>query len=630
MRRLVVLIALCASPAFAQTPARVASPAGPAVVAGALRAEAVALDLARLDAAAKARTPVALALFGADVAVTPDRVDRRGAGRYTVAGRVAGGGRALFTVVDGRMIGQVITPRGTVRIEPRGDAHVAFVPGPLPESPDDWRDPPPRTGSSRGSGGSDALFPDELHVALFYTGAVVDSLGPDLDVTLQATVDALADVFANSAVPMTARMVVSREVDYEESGTMSTDLYAFQDAFDGQMDEVHAVRDAHGADVMALLTETGSNSATGCGIAFLMTQLSVDFEDAAFGVTKRRCGGLVFAHEVGHNIGLHHDRYVTSGQGTFPYAYGFTNTDSLDAPAGRPGFRTVLAYNTACQDLGGTCDRIPFYSDPDSLWFGQPMGAEGTEDNARAAQQSVPFVTAWRVAEARATGSSTTAGAPTFARPICADPEDVSSCTVAAGPTAYAGQSLRVLSDGLYYVQGAPDFDGVLLLYAGAFDPSAPLDGLVGYAEADEAAPVQRRWLVRADLTDGVDYVLVTTGRAAADAGAFSHTIYGPDAVQLIVADEASPAGASSVTLSVPQPNPAAGTARLTLSVATAQTVRATLVDALGRTVATLFDGPVESGGTREIVVGDVAPGVYSVVVRGEAASATRQVTVLR
>ncbi len=95
------------------------------------------------------------------------------------------------------------------------------------------------------------------------------------------------------------------------------------------------------------------------------------------------------------------------------------------------------------------------------------------------------------------------------------------------------------------------------------------------------------------------------------------------------VAGEASPTALRVGTFA---PNPAAGTSRLTFTADAAQAVRATVVDALGRTVAVLFDGTVAAGAETALTVeaGRLAPGTYVVRVAGETFAETRRLTVVR
>ena len=630
MRRLLFLAAAVAAlPASAQTAARVATLLGPA--SGPAGAREILVDVPRLDAAARAGEAITLELPGWTVVSRPERIDRRGAGRWTwfgdaATGDAGGGGRATITVENGRVAARVQTPRGVTVVEPRRSGHVAFTPADDPDDADDALRPPPGTPRTEAGRPPDTLFPDEFHMALFYTGAVADSLGDGVGAFLQGTVDVFSDVLANSGVAARARLVAARQVVYAESGTMSSDLGAFQNPSDGRMDEVHGVRDAASADFAALLTETGSNSATGCGIAYLMNPLAVSFADAAFSVTKRSCQfGLVFSHEIGHNLGLHHDRYVTQGSGALPFSHGFTNTDSM-AP-GRPGFRTVLAYNTRCLDAGGTCTRIPYYSNPELRWNGQPMGAANTEDNARSAREAIPFASAFRRPVLARTVAGTTAGGPAFRRPVCPD-GPTNPCALAGAATPYRAETVRVTRPGRYYVRAAAAFDAVVLVYAGAFDPANPAANLVGYGAPDGAAPPARRVLAAVDLAPGVAVTLVTTGAAAGDAGAFSTDVFGPDGSAVVVASDAPPGAAAALAVSSDGPNPARGRAAVAVRVASAVAATVAVFDVLGRRVSVLHDG-VLAAGVHPFAVAGLPAGVYVVRASTAVAEATLRVTVL-
>ncbi|MGB3543867.1 Calx-beta domain-containing protein, partial [Rubrivirga sp.] len=75
-------------------------------------------------------------------------------------------------------------------------------------------------------------------------------------------------------------------------------------------------------------------------------------------------------------------------------------------------------------------------------------------------------------------------------------------------------------------------------------------------------------------------------------------------------------------------PNPTAGAAQFDLSVDVPQTVRVTVVDAVGRVVEVL---DLEVSGTERVEVGGgLAPGVYLIQVTGTTVTATQQITVAR
>ncbi len=88
------------------------------------------------------------------------------------------------------------------------------------------------------------------------------------------------------------------------------------------------------------------------------------------------------------------------------------------------------------------------------------------------------------------------------------------------------------------------------------------------------------------------------------------------------VASAPSPeAGGLSVAVS---PNPSAGAAWATLTVASVSSVRVVVVDAVGRVVAVLHDGPVSAGSVRLSLPSGLAAGVYAVVAEGAGAAVAR------
>ncbi len=79
------------------------------------------------------------------------------------------------------------------------------------------------------------------------------------------------------------------------------------------------------------------------------------------------------------------------------------------------------------------------------------------------------------------------------------------------------------------------------------------------------------------------------------------------------------------------RPNPAPLEARLTLQVPAAGPVRVVLYDALGRTVAVVFDGAATAGQTLDLRVGTAAlpAGAYLIHAGGATFTATRALTVV-
>ncbi|MEL6614743.1 MAG: FG-GAP-like repeat-containing protein [Bacteroidota bacterium] len=91
---------------------------------------------------------------------------------------------------------------------------------------------------------------------------------------------------------------------------------------------------------------------------------------------------------------------------------------------------------------------------------------------------------------------------------------------------------------------------------------------------------------------------------------------------------EGGPDGGATLALF---PNPASGAATVRLSLPTPEAVRVTVVDALGRTVAVVHDGPLAAGETElRAELSTLRAGVYLVRASGAAGALTQRLTVLR
>ena len=103
----------------------------------------------------------------------------------------------------------------------------------------------------------------------------------------------------------------------------------------------------------------------------------------------------------------------------------------------------------------------------------------------------------------------------------------------------------------------------------------------------------------------------------------------GEGCLDLTVAGERGP-GASGFVVSLAGPNPFRGATTVRVARPAAGDLRVTLVDALGREVATLLDGPASAEVEVRVVPGATASGVYRVVVESEGAVRALPLTVVR
>ena len=209
-------------------------------------------------------------------------------------------------------------------------------------------------------------------IMVVYTPACVTRYGQNgiESKVLQAISDANA-AYQNSQVNARLNLVYLGLVNYVETGDMGVALSALQSTSDGKIDEVHALRNQYGADLVCLVDE----DANYCGIAYVMQTVSTSFASYAFSVVYSSClSSLTLPHEVGHNQGNQHDRANAGFQGAYPYSYGWRRcvTDGT-------GFRTIMSYSCS----GGT--RIPYFSNPNLSFNGFPIGVSYELDPANAA-----------------------------------------------------------------------------------------------------------------------------------------------------------------------------------------------------------------------------------------------------
>ena len=247
----------------------------------------------------------------------------------------------------------------------------------------------------------DAAPDATVDVAVVYTPAAREAAGgaPAIEAEIDLLIAETNEAYAASGVRQRLALVGRSEVPYAETFG-GLDLRRLTDPLDGHLDEVHALRDGAGADVVHLIVgETDGSSYNVCGIANL---------PGAFGITLRDCGGITFAHELGHNMGLRHDRFQVQlqedGVSSHP-AYGYVNRHVFDA--GAPQSRrwvTIMSYRRHCRLAGVSCSQLPRYSNPRQRRDDDPLGiaysvgsgVTGPSDAAAVLDATGPAVAGWR------------------------------------------------------------------------------------------------------------------------------------------------------------------------------------------------------------------------------------------
>jgi hypothetical protein len=233
-----------------------------------------------------------------------------------------------------------------------------------------------------------------LDVMVVYTAAARQAAGGTAGIQseIQLAIAELTQSFTNSGVQMQARLAHSAEVSYNEQIDLSTSLARLRTTGDGYMDEIHALRDQYGADVVALLVNgPGSNGGT-VGTGYIMQTVGSYFSAYAFSVTEVNFAtgpSYALLHEIGHNLGCAHDRANSGSAGAYPYSYGYQRSTT-------PRFRDIMAYNCS----GVNCPTINYWSNPNVNYQGYPTGvsssASNSADNSQSLNNTRATAAAWR------------------------------------------------------------------------------------------------------------------------------------------------------------------------------------------------------------------------------------------
>ncbi len=227
---------------------------------------------------------------------------------------------------------------------------------------------------------TDPLFVDVLVV---YSPAALSLVGG------VSAMQALADghiaytngVYADSGVEHRVRLVGLAETAYVESGNLLTDIDRLKKTSDGFMDEVHPLRNSVAADLVSLIVVAGS-----AGTAYMLDVLDTSFASEAFSALSSASAGLVFAHEVGHNMGLSHNNGPGAPATVFCDAFGHRTVG--------PQYRTIMSNPPGI--------RVDFFSNPDLTFDGFALGVSGVgcpsdaADSVRTMKATAPIVAAFR------------------------------------------------------------------------------------------------------------------------------------------------------------------------------------------------------------------------------------------
>jgi hypothetical protein len=348
---------------------------------------------ADLDALQGEKTVIPLPDVGQQIAQHHSTVTRD-ASDFTWIGDMPNGGQAILVVQNGEITGSIRSGTDLYRVAPLGDGVHAVVkvdqskfppehpPGPLPIAPHSHSDQPQSPATSTVNA---AVQYDVLVAYTSSAAAAVSNINATIQLAVDETNQAYVNSQANVSVRLAGTILVSGYDEGSGSSAFNTNLSDLQAGTLPSMAAVHAKRDAVGADEVVLII----NNSASCGLGYVNSTV-----DYAFVVVHYSCatGYYSFAHEIGHNFGALHDPYVSPPNTSDPFAYGHGYVNGTTVS----GWRTVMAYADACNN----CPRLQYFSNPNVLYLGVPMGNTTVSHNARVLTERAPAIAAFKSAAA--------------------------------------------------------------------------------------------------------------------------------------------------------------------------------------------------------------------------------------
>jgi hypothetical protein len=315
-------------------------------------------------------------------------------GNHAWTGRLLGGAWHDFAllVVDGDEVTGQVQFRGRLySIRPLGaglhrieEAAPDRFPGDIVKVPE-WLPKLPRL-AVRAAGRT------TIDVLFAYTTVAEQSAGSArrMEAEIDLAVGLANRAYGNSGVAIKLALVGTTRLDGYPDGVSFEEMLG--DVTNGKapaMVRTRRLRDRLGADLVAVLRQ----ESTYCGLAWLAENPSLATADSGFSVTSRECiANYAVTHELGHNMGLEHDRYVSPPAPPSKYNFGYVSLQ------GR--FETIMAYPYLCFDRGLSCQRIAYFSASDKRYRSFPLGIrqgkKGAADAARALNENRAGVAAYR------------------------------------------------------------------------------------------------------------------------------------------------------------------------------------------------------------------------------------------
>ncbi|MEM7114570.1 MAG: M12 family metallo-peptidase [Chloroflexota bacterium] len=359
------------------------------------RARLVDINFTALDNAPVAFSPaseeITLNLFKDTVFVAQrDRIEKNRSGSTTWIGffdAPAGRGQAILVFRDDIVTAHINAPDGEYSVYPLSSnamTHMVMQLKPDAIEPSEhvtpfgFDIPMPTNPQGLPTMEASAVSDDGsvIDVLVVYSDDVTASLGvPATESLIDLYMSYTNQAYINSNISQRVDLVYTGELTYNDTGQSNALGHARIDG-DGQLDDIHTLRNTYHADLSYVLVNYPGAGSCG-GVAYLQNVQAgfpTWFDTWAFSA-QQACsfGASIFAHELGHNMGSNHDWYVDAPT-SFPYSYAHGFVDRTNQ------FLTIMSYTNHCSAAPAvSCTKIPHFANPNVNYNGNPTGvASGT------------------------------------------------------------------------------------------------------------------------------------------------------------------------------------------------------------------------------------------------------------
>ncbi len=314
----------------------------------------------------------------------------------TWTGDIDGGaGFAILSIAGDAIVGVVQKDRRNYRIQPAGGGGLHFIVELAPFAPpvDEVTIPPGIKGAVDDGREPDLRATTTIKILAAFTQQSLTYLASQNTTATQAVALDLAYAnagLANSGIPGRFKLVgtksVSGSFNDQALGNPRADmLRSLNKVTSGKSDNFRAIRrkrNAVNADLVAMYVMSDPLATTTCGQGWLYQGTAQP--QFGFSVVNAPCifpAIQTLAHELGHNLGGDHDRYVLlpNTYSNSKFRFGYVNLQGA--------FYDIMAYPNQCAANFINCAAIPNYANPNRLYLGFPTGiAQGLPGAAHAAR----------------------------------------------------------------------------------------------------------------------------------------------------------------------------------------------------------------------------------------------------